>query len=81
VCLSRAFTDLDPRLHFLDCGDRFLAPGGRALDASLMPDALHPSAAGYELLAQCLDPLVARLMQRPAGAGAGQAAGNGSQAA
>ena len=61
----RDYTRLDPRLHFLDCGDRFLTPDQRAIDAGLMPDALHPSVPGYELLAQCLDPLVTKLVQRP----------------
>lgn len=28
----------------------------------LMPDALHPNAAGMELFAQCLSPLVDQLM-------------------
>ena len=28
----------------------------------LMPDALHPNAAGMELFAQCLSPLVDELM-------------------
>ena len=41
-----------------------------------MPDALHPSVPGYELLAQCLDPLVTKLVQRPLAAeGATAAAG------
>lgn len=33
----------------------------------VMQDALHPNAAGHELLAQCLDPLITKLMQRPVG--------------
>ena len=31
-----------------------------------MPDGLHPNAAGMELMAECLDPLVARLVAQPA---------------
>lgn len=64
--MPRSYTRLDGHLHFIDCNDRFIVPGGHAIDAALMPDALHPSAAGHELLAQCLDPLVHKLMQRPA---------------
>ena len=62
----RDYAALDGHLHFLDCGDRFLAPDRRAISAALMPDGLHPNAAGHELLAQCLDPLVTKLMQRGA---------------
>jgi lysophospholipase L1-like esterase len=32
------------------------------IDPELMPDALHPNAAGMELFAQCLSPLVDDLM-------------------
>lgn len=74
----RDYTRLDGHLHFLDCGDRFLAPDGRSIRADFMPDALHPNAAGYELLAECLDPLVTKLMQRAndtSAAGASAAAG------
>jgi hypothetical protein len=67
IALNRSsYTKLDGKLHFLDCGERFLTEDGFAVDASLMPDALHPNAAGYELLAECLDPLVTQLMQRSA---------------
>lgn len=44
------------------------APPGHALTCGfqdLMPDGLHPNAAGMERLAQCLDPLVAELMAQP----------------
>jgi hypothetical protein len=77
----RDYTRLDPRLHFLDCGDRFLTQDQRAIDAGLMPDALHPSAPGYELLAQCLDPLVTKLVQRPLAAERATAAAAGAAAA
>lgn len=62
----RDYAALDGHLHFLDCGERFLAPSRRGISAQLMPDGLHPNAAGHELLAQCLDPLVTKLMQRGA---------------
>lgn len=32
----------------------------------LMPDALHPNAAGMELLAQCLSPVVDEIMAHAA---------------
>lgn len=34
--------------------------GGKRLKKALMPDALHPSPAGMELLAECLQPLMAK---------------------
>lgn len=80
----RDYTRLDGKLHFLDCGERFLTPDHRAIDARLMPDALHPSPAGYELLAECLDPLITQLMQRPAlkasAAEGGRSGGQGADA-
>lgn len=62
----RSYAALDGRLHFVDCGDRFVTAGGGTVRADLMQDALHPNAAGMELLAECLDPLVTKLMQQPA---------------
>lgn len=53
---------MDGHIHYIDCGDRFLTPDGKSIDAGLLPDALHPNARGYELLAECLDPEIARLM-------------------
>jgi lysophospholipase L1-like esterase len=52
----------DPKLHYLDCGSRFLK--GKTIDASLMPDALHPNAAGHRVLAACMRPLIAKLMHQ-----------------
>lgn len=77
----RSYTRLDARLHFVDCGDRFFAAGGRAIDGALMPDALHPNAAGHELLAECLDPLITRLMQQPSAAASADAADAQGEAA
>ena len=37
-----------------------------AMGQDLMPDGLHPNAAGMELMAECLDPLVACLVAQPA---------------
>ena len=50
--VHRAYASLDDHTHFLDCGDRFYTPDQREIDSALMPDALHPNAAGHELLAQ-----------------------------
>ncbi|KAI3426404.1 hypothetical protein D9Q98_008774 [Chlorella vulgaris] len=59
----RDYTRLDAKLHFIDCGERFFTTDQKSIDAAIMPDALHPNAAGYQLLAECLDPLVTKLMQ------------------
>lgn len=58
----RDYTRLDGKLHFLDCGERFLTPDRRAIDARLMPDALHPGPAGHRVLAKCMRGLVSKLM-------------------
>ena len=76
----REFTTTDGHLHFLDCSERFFSEDGKSLRADLLPDALHPSAAGYELLAQCLDPLVTKLMQRTAAAAAAEGEHGGGKA-
>jgi len=62
-----------PRVHWLDCSRLFLTADSGSIDPTLLPDGVHPNAAGHELLAQCLDPLLQRLLgpvQAPiAGAG------------
>ena len=62
-CCCRDYTRLDGKLHFLDCGERFLTPDRRAIDARLMPDALHPGPAGHRVLAKCMRGLVSKLMR------------------
>ncbi len=60
----RSFANGQAGVHYLDCGPRFLTADGSAIDADLMPDALHPSKKGQEQgLAQCIQPLVQQLMQ------------------
>jgi lysophospholipase L1-like esterase len=43
----------DASVTYLDIGARFLAPGG-SLPAAMMPDATHPSDAGYQIWADAL---------------------------
>lgn len=60
----RAFAAAQKHVHYVDCGPRFLNANRTAIDAALLPDALHPSAAGMERgVAQCIKPLVDRLMR------------------
>ena len=58
------------RVQYLDCGAAFLIndparPGGRVIDARLIPDGVHPNAAGMDVLGLCLDPTVAYLKSHP----------------
>ncbi len=59
----REFAATQASVHYADCGAHFLNADRTAIDAALMPDALHPSAAGLEKLAQCIKPLVDLLMR------------------
>lgn len=62
--IRRAFAAKQPNMHFTACGWRFLNANRTAIEAALMPDALHPSAAGMERgIAQCIKPLVDALMK------------------
>ncbi len=48
-------------IHYLDIGDSFLEDDG-VLPESVMPDALHPQGHGYQIWAEAMEPLLARLM-------------------
>lgn len=41
------------RLKVLSCGAAFLSSFGNAVNASLMPDLLHPNAQGSKILGEC----------------------------
>jgi len=45
------------RVTFLDIGAKFLQPDG-TLTKEIMPDFLHPSAKGYEIWADAIQPIV-----------------------
>ncbi len=47
-------------VHFLDIGPEF-SQGKNALDAAIMPDFLHLSAAGYQIWADAITPKLAEL--------------------
>ena len=48
------------RLYLIDCGKDFLpissstSSGGDEVNKDLMPDLLHPNAAGHRLLGNCI---------------------------
>lgn len=48
-------------VHFLDLGHRFLNREGM-LPAEIMPDYLHLSPAGYQIWAEAMEPLLAKLL-------------------
>ena len=50
------------RVFYMDIGDRFLAPDG-TLPTDIMPDGLHPNAAGYKIWADAISARVNELMQ------------------
>lgn len=47
-------------MEFIDCGAAFIK--GNQIDAKLMADAVHPTAAGWDKLAQCMQQTVATMM-------------------
>jgi lysophospholipase L1-like esterase len=51
------------RVRWLDPGPGYLAPDG-TIPAELMPDGLHPSAAGYEVWTTALRPLLDELVHQ-----------------
>jgi len=51
-------------VRFLDITKVFLGPDGRIPDA-VMPDQLHPDAAGYQLWADAMQPLLDEMMAAP----------------
>jgi lysophospholipase L1-like esterase len=47
----------DPRVTYMDIGDKFLLPDG-TLTAEIMPDFLHPSTKGYVIWAGAIQPVI-----------------------
>src|ERR1700761_8879247 len=57
----------DPRVTYLDFGDKFLQPDG-TLPKDIMPDLLHPNAKGYEIWANAITPVVEKYFPGQLGA-------------
>lgn len=51
----------DESVYFLDLADKFLADDGE-LPKSIMPDLLHPNKKGYQIWAESMEPMIAKLM-------------------
>lgn len=51
----------DRKVWFLDIGDQFLEDGD-LLPKTVMPDALHPNARGYEIWAEAMEPMIQKLL-------------------
>jgi len=49
-------------IKYLDIGDKFLEADG-TLPKSIMPDALHPNAHGYEIEAEAILPAIKEMMK------------------
>jgi len=61
--INQIIAKLDGHDHvtFLDFGAKFLSPDG-TIARSIMPDFLHPNAAGYQIWAEAMEPTLARLL-------------------
>lgn len=62
--VNRQLAQLDDgrQVRFLDINAKFLDANGRIPD-SLMPDQLHPNAAGYKIWAEAMQPTLTALMR------------------
>lgn len=49
-------------VRFLDIGNTFLGQDGK-IPFSIMPDQLHPNAAGYQLWADAMQPLLKKMLE------------------
>ncbi len=58
--LISKFAD-DERVFYLDINSTFLTEDG-ALTKEIMPDLLHPQQKGYQMWAEAMEPMIAKLM-------------------
>ncbi len=54
------------RVTYLDFGSKFLQPDG-TISPDMMPDFLHPTAKGYTIWADAIQPVVDQYVGKPAG--------------
>jgi lysophospholipase L1-like esterase len=62
--VNKIIAKLNDNKHvfYLDIGAKFLQPDG-SISKDIMPDALHPSAAGYQIWADAITPKLKELMK------------------
>ena len=61
--VNQALARLDDGKHifFLDLGPQFIENDG-SISQGIMPDALHPNAAGYKVWANAMEPKLKELL-------------------
>ncbi len=59
---SLATLDDGKQVRFLDLGAKFIQPDG-TISKDVMPDGLHPGAAGYEIWAAAMQPLLEEMLK------------------
>lgn len=57
-----AHLPIDPRLLYVDIGERFLGPDGE-IPIELMNDRCHPTAEGYPIWAAAIEPIIAQYVR------------------
>lgn len=63
IHLCSAMADRVERFHFIDCAGPLLLTAAGNLNGSLVPDAIHPSPAGYDrIFSECWAPRIGRLV-------------------
>jgi lysophospholipase L1-like esterase len=62
--VNKIIAKLDDNKHvfYMDIGGKFLQPDG-TLPKDIMPDSLHPNAAGYQIWADAITPKLTELMK------------------
>jgi lysophospholipase L1-like esterase len=52
-------------VQFLDCGEGFLTSDASRIKQEVMPDGLHPNAAGAVVWTECMKPMIEDMLAKP----------------